>query len=634
MFAQQPQEAKPVVRPLAVASEESVTRPISSSSHAHTPAPQQPPITTAPQQQQQPVQVQQHPHHPQQQPLAQHQATHPVPTQAAVAPPPAVQPKKPTPPEWEVTYPKNGRRTLEVSLIHSFIHDSVVCCVRISPDGRLLATGCNRVTALYDTASGRRIAQLSDESAGPPPDNYIRSVAFSPDGTLLATGSEDKIIRIWNIATKESMQMSRKLYGHMSEIYSLAFTPKGTQLVSGSGDNTVRVWSVESGQTDLELRVDDVCYKADGSQTDTGITSIAISPDGVLLAAGALDYIVRIWDLTTGRLLENIRGHAESVYSLAFISSSDGTGRRLLTGSLDKSLKIWDLSTLRSDLSQNRLVDPTEQRSTCVQSLIGHKDFVLSVACSPDGAWAASGSKDRAVQMWDLKTGQAQFTLHGHKNSVISIAMSEQNGFLATGSGDWQAKLFKITGLSDTSAVAQSQQSGKSQPTSQIISTTPVKPDSLLNAPLADPGIGPSPKPPSGAQVLAVAAATGASAALAQIATAAAAKHSPLPAAAEPQTLQPQSVLGITPSASAPPASSPVASRSGDNGAPITDDRSATNSGRQENGDEARGDSTHRGPSAGASGANHTDGGADSGENSDGSAGPSGTAAPEVGAGQ
>jgi hypothetical protein len=35
---------------------------------------------------------------------------------------------------------------------------SVVCCVRFSPDGKVLATGCNRNTTLYDTKTGARIA--------------------------------------------------------------------------------------------------------------------------------------------------------------------------------------------------------------------------------------------------------------------------------------------------------------------------------------------------------------------------------------------------------------------------------------------------------------------------------------------
>jgi WD40 repeat protein len=45
------------------------------------------------------------------------------------------------------------------------------------------------------------------------------------------------------------------------------------------------------------------------------------------------------------------------------------------------------------------------------------QDFVLSVACTADGNWVVSGSKDRGVQFWDPRTGHTQFMLQGHRNS-------------------------------------------------------------------------------------------------------------------------------------------------------------------------------------------------------------------------
>lgn len=77
-------------------------------------------------------------------------------------------------------------------------------------------------------------------------------------------------------------------------------------------------------------------------QVDAGVTSVAISPDGRLVAAGSLDTVVRIWDVATGQLIERLNGHRDSVYSVAF--TPDGKG--LVSGSLDKSLKHWDVGPL------------------------------------------------------------------------------------------------------------------------------------------------------------------------------------------------------------------------------------------------------------------------------------------------
>jgi len=80
----------------------------------------------------------------------------------------------------------------------------------------------------------------------------------------------------------------------------------------------------------------------DSLNNDAGVTSVAISPDGRWVAAGSLDTVVRIWDVSSGQLVERLRGHRDSVYSVAF--TPDGKG--LVSGSLDKTLKYWDVSGL------------------------------------------------------------------------------------------------------------------------------------------------------------------------------------------------------------------------------------------------------------------------------------------------
>ncbi|KIK68449.1 hypothetical protein GYMLUDRAFT_215061 [Collybiopsis luxurians FD-317 M1] len=368
--------------------------------------------------------------------------------------------------DWFIMYNPKVEKAFNIGLTHTLMHESVVCCVRFSADGRYLATGCNRTAQIYDVKTGFKTCVLVDDTVGKSGDLYIRSVCFSPDGKFLATGAEDKQIRIWDIQRKKI----RNIFdGHQQEIYSLDFSADGRLIVSGSGDKTARIWDMIDG-TSKVLTIND----PDSLNNDAGVTSVAISPNGQFVAAGSLDTVVRIWDVATGMLVERLRGHRDSVYSVAF--TPDGKG--LVSGSLDKTLKYWDVGALMANGVKGRKegangAGPSgpngssalvkrdgDKQSQCTMNFMGHKDYVLSVAVSHDGHWVVSGSKDRGVQFWDSKTAVVQAMLQGHKNSgksfivanflftersfstVISIDLSPTANILATGSGDWQARIW------------------------------------------------------------------------------------------------------------------------------------------------------------------------------------------------
>ncbi|KAL9936131.1 hypothetical protein V8E36_004973 [Tilletia maclaganii] len=369
--------------------------------------------------------------------------------------------------DWLAIYnPSLTKRSLTVGLLHTFTHESVVCCVRFSPDGKYLATGCNRSAQIFDTKTGAKVCVLSDQPYNQKGDLYIRSVCFSPDGKYLATGAEDRQIRIWDISSRTVYQV---LKDHKQEIYSLDFSADGRLIASGSGDKTVRIWDLETGR---ELHA--LWTVPELSSAEAGVTSVSISRDSRLVAAGALDTFVRVWDTRTGDQLEKLKGHKDSIYSVAFAPD----GKSLVSGSLDKTLKRWDLDeTLRRLDEEDKRVgrgpagsnvgsrnggpygnkdhdgdgkkgtldkngDDLKNLAVCGMNFLGHKDYVLSVSCSPDGQWVASGSKDRGVQFWDPKSGQVQLVLQGHKNSVIAINLSPAGRMLATGSGDFTARIW------------------------------------------------------------------------------------------------------------------------------------------------------------------------------------------------
>lgn len=199
-------------------------------------------------------------------------------------------------------------------------------------------------------------------------------------------------------------------------------------MASGSSDRSVRLWDIEQGTNLLTLTLED------------GVTTVAISPDSKYVAAGSLDNCVYIWDIQSGLLMERLEGpdgHRDSVHSIAF--SPDG--KHLISGGFDRVVKRWELDFARGSVNDGR------KGGKSVQTFEGHKEFVLSVAQTPDANWVLSGSKDRGVQFWDPQTGTAQLMLRGHVNSVISVAPSPQGGYFATASGDLKARIWSYRAL-------------------------------------------------------------------------------------------------------------------------------------------------------------------------------------------
>lgn len=398
--------------------------------------------------------------------------------------------------DWLLVYNPKAIRTISISLLHTIPHDSVVCTTSFSPDGCILASGSNRMLFLTDVCTGRRlfsysigisndisstdtetttIANITTNSA---PDVYIRSLAFSLDGRFLASGAEDHLIRVWEIIRTDKQNVTLNhfctLSGHSQDVYAVEFLPSNL-LISGSGDSTLRIWDIFKKECLKILSPDD-----DGNNNDndnlasitnadaSGITSISVSHDGRLVAAGSLDRFIRLWDIENGTLVKVLKGHDDSVYSVSF--SHDG--KHLISGSLDKTIKLWQLpSDLNSSNNNNGHCDAdeangtllmTSDRTECQYSIIGHKDFVLTVNSSlPDGRYILSGSKDRSVQVWDGQTGTTQLMLQGHKNSVISLAVCNPNddiglvngdgtGIFATGSGDGRARIWSFQPIATT----------------------------------------------------------------------------------------------------------------------------------------------------------------------------------------
>ena len=162
------------------------------------------------------------------------------------------------------------------SLVPLVGHTAFVAALTFSPDGRLLAAGDARGNLwLWEIASGRVRTSLPGHKG------TVWALAFAPGGRLLASAGMDAVIRLWDVRTgKERLALK----GHTGHIYGIAFAGGGKLLATASLDKTVRLWDVDSGKL-LATAVE-----------TTPIYSVAVSPDGRTIAAGAGRFI-KFWDV-------------------------------------------------------------------------------------------------------------------------------------------------------------------------------------------------------------------------------------------------------------------------------------------------------------------------------------------------
>ncbi len=162
------------------------------------------------------------------------------------------------------------------------------------------------------------------------------ALAWSPEGTFVAAGRI--VITIWDVESKNQI---RTLEGHKDFIRDIVFSPDGKYLASASMDKTVRVWDMSTGKSLYTLEPQGlVIYLKSGPVTNPiglPMTAVAFSPDGKLLATGGADRVVRLWDLATGKVVRELKGHRMSITAIAFSRE----GKRLLSSSLDHTIRVW-----------------------------------------------------------------------------------------------------------------------------------------------------------------------------------------------------------------------------------------------------------------------------------------------------
>jgi len=279
-------------------------------------------------------------------------------------------------------------------------HPQWVMAFCVSRDGKWLATACNdRQVRVWEATSGRLLRAI-DANAG------LCGLAFGRDSrTVVVANRETRddepgtAIHEWEIATGSPVGAAFRI---RSPIDGLALSPDGcTLLTFNSLENEVRRWEMPSG------RLVGVAVKHEGA-----VRAVAFSPDGLSILTGGNDGAARLWNASSGDLLQVLH-HQKPVTAVAF----DSRGDVLLTAGLGEPVRLWHGSAS---------VEP-------LQCLV-HPRSIRCMAVSTDGKWLATGSDDGSVLLWKLDSGKP-VSMHQplpHRSALSTLAFSPDGKLLAT----------------------------------------------------------------------------------------------------------------------------------------------------------------------------------------------------------
>ncbi|KAI1911999.1 hypothetical protein LOZ61_003540 [Ophidiomyces ophidiicola] len=224
--------------------------------------------------------------------------------------------------------------------------------------------------------------------------------AMVPWDDLLVSGGCDRDVRVWNMATGESVH---ELRGHTSTVRCLKMSDENTA-ISGSRDTTIRIWDLAAG----------VCkHVLIGHQASVRCLEI----HGDLIVSGSYDTTARVWSISEGRYLRSLAGHFSQIYAIAF----DGT--RVATGSLDTSVRIWDAHT-----------------GQCHAILQGHTSLVGQLQMRGDTL--VTGGSDGSIRVWSLEHLAPIHRLAAHDNSITSLEFDENR--IVSGGSDGRVRIWDL----------------------------------------------------------------------------------------------------------------------------------------------------------------------------------------------
>lgn len=264
------------------------------------------------------------------------------------------------------------------------------------------------------------ISLLSNEPTAPNSTSIDASINWMATGhgsinIFITSEKSDTTIKVIDLNTGA---VAKILPGHRGRVNKVRYSPNNKFIVSSGHDRVIKIWNAQTGDLMNTL----------GNVADA-VMDVAFAADGKSFATASDN--PRIWELANARLVQYFQGHKELVSSVAFASDS-----QLISSSFDKTLKKWDIET-----------------GLMAKNFRGHTNRITEISLSGSGKYTASITssgpeldkvsfnmssfdKKHSTKIWDVATGRSLKTLQGRS----SVAISADEKYMACPAGGFDEK--------------------------------------------------------------------------------------------------------------------------------------------------------------------------------------------------